>query len=429
MLFRDVSYVDEDFNTKKGSILVEDGKIGWIGNGMPDGYDGEVYGGGDKMLLPGFFNAHCHVPMVLLRGYGEGLPLHRWLTERVFPFEDKLGAEAMYWGSLLGMAEMIKSGVVSFTEMYFFLESIAKAADECGMKVNLSNAATAFSDGVKYMDTRAGQETKWLYDHIRELPHNRIACDASLHAEYTSNPGMVREVAEFAAQNGLRMHVHISETLSEHEECKQRRGGLTPTQYLAENGLLDSPATAAHCVFVDDRDMEILLEKSATVAHCPSSNLKLGSGVAPIWKMHQMGINVGIGTDGASSNNNLNGLEEVNLASILQKGVLKDPMCMDMASTLRMASLNGAKAQGRTDCGCIKVGNRADLIVFDMDKPHLQPVFDPLANVLYAAQASDICMTMADGRVLYRDGEFLTIDIEKTIAECRRAQRDILKQL
>lgn len=429
MLFKNIGYTDENFEAKTGSILVEGGKIAWIGSGLPEGYHGEIYDGKNKMLLPGFYNIHCHVPMVLTRGYGEGLPLDRWLNERIFPFEDKLGAEDIYWASMLGMAEMIKSGVVSFTEMYFHMESIAKAVDECGMKANISNAAVAFSDDVKYMNTRSGQETENLRQSASGFGHGRIICDASLHAEYTCTESMAREVAEYAKKHELRMHVHVSETASEHEAAKARRGGRTPARFLADCGLFDVPTTAAHCVWAEDSDLDIFREKGVTVAHCPSSNLKLGSGIAPILKMRGSGVNVGIGTDGAGSNNNLNGLEEVNLASILQKGVNHDPLCMSMAETLRMACENGAKSQGRPDCGSIKTGNRADLIVFDLDRPHLQPAFDPLANVLYAANASDICLTMIDGKVLYKNGELLTIDIEKTIAEARRSQERALSRI
>lgn len=426
MLFRDISYADENFETKTGSVLVEDGRIAWTGTGVPEDYHGEIYDGRDKMLLPGFYNTHCHVPMVLARGYGEGLPLDRWLNERIFPFEDKLGAEDAYWASLLGMAEMIKSGVVSFTEMYFHVAAIARAVDECGMKANISNAAVSFSDSVKYMDTRAGQETAWLVENSGGFKHGRIICDASLHAEYTCTEGMAREVAQYAKEHGLRMHVHVSETRSEHEGAKSRRGGRTPARFLADCGLFDVPATAAHCVWAEDSDLELFREKGVTVAHCPSSNLKLGSGIAPVVKMRGMGVNVGIGTDGAGSNNNLNGLEEVNLATLLAKGVTQDPLCMSMAETLRIACENGAKSQGRFDCGSIKTGNRADLIVFDLNSPNLLPVFDPLANVLYAGSAENICMTMVDGKVLYKDGELLTIDIEKVMAEACLAQKRIL---
>lgn len=429
MLFKDIGYTDESFESKTGSILVEGEKITWIGSGVPDGYRGEIYDGKSKMLLPGFYNIHCHVPMVLLRGYGEGLPLDRWLNERMFPFEGKLESDDIYWASLLGMAEMLKSGIMSFTEMYFCTESIAKAVDECGMKANISNAAIAFSDDIKYMSTRSGQETVRLSQIARGLGHGRVICDASLHAEYTCTENLAREVAQYAREHGLRMHVHVSETTSEHEAAKARRGGRTPARFLADCGLFDVPATAAHCVWVEDSDLDIFVEKGVTVAHCPSSNLKLGSGIAPIVKMRGAGVNVGIGTDGAASNNNLNGLEEVNLASLLQKGINQDPLCMGMAETLRIACENGAKSQGRPDCGSIKIGNRADLIVFDLDNPNMQPAFDPLANALYAANASDICLTMVDGKVLYKNGELLTIDIEKATAEARRSQARVISQL
>lgn len=429
MLFENIGYANEHFESASGSILVEDSRITWIGEGRPAGYEGKVYNGKNKMLLPGFYNAHCHVPMTLLRGYGEGLPLDRWLNEKMFPFEAKLDPDAVYWGSLLGMAEMIGSGAVSFTEMYFFIDSIAKAADECGIKANIGHGMSAFSEDAGFRNTNAYAGTLALLDYLKGTSHDRILCDASLHAEYTSTPRAVRELAEFAKENGLRMHTHLSETAKEHEECKARRKGRTPARYFADCGVFDMPATAAHCVAVEDGDIEILLEKGVTAAHCPSSNLKLGSGVAPVWEMYRRGVNIAIGTDGAASNNNLNALEEVNLAILLQRGTRRDPLCMDMAAALKMASQNGAKSQGRMDCGCIKVGNKADLVVFDMDMPHLQPVFDPLSNVLFSAQSGDICMTMADGRILYQDGELLTIDIEKVIAECKRVQRKILGEL
>lgn len=428
MLYKDICYVDENFETSQGNIFVIDGKISQISKESPEAYSGRIYDGRNKIMLPGFFNIHSHVPMVLLRGHGEGLPLDRWLNEKCFPFEAKLDADGIYWGAMLGMAEMIRSGTVAFTEMYYYIDTLAKAVDETGLKANIGNGVISFSDA-KYIETKEFRETEALRAYIKTLGHDRIKCDASVHAEYTSNPKIVTEVAEYAKSNGMRMHVHLSETKSEHEGSKERRNGLTPTAYFAKCGIFDVPATAAHCVFVEDSDIEILREKDVTVSHNPSSNLKLGSGIAPIWKMHKAGVRIGIGTDGASSNNNLNMLEEVNLASILQKGVNRDPMCMDMASTLRMAALNGAQSQGRTDCGQIKVGNAADLIIIDLNKQHLQPAVDPLANVLYAAEASDVCLTVVDGKILYENGEFLTIDIEKTIAECNRVQKKVLSQL
>ncbi|WRS27827.1 amidohydrolase [Oscillospiraceae bacterium MB08-C2-2] len=432
MIFRNISYVDDRFEVVTDSnIAVEGSKVAWIGQNLAEytGPKAEVVEGGGKLLLPGFYNNHCHAAMTLLRGYGEGLPLDRWLNERMFPFEDQMTGKDMYWGTLLGIIEMLKSGIVSFTDMYMIMEHIGPAVEESGIKANLSHGCSSFDDSKGYKDLKAYPSTLWLLDYVKGLGHDRIICDASLHAEYTATPRLVREVAEFAREHNLHVHTHISETFSEHEGCKERHGGLTPTQYLNSLGLFDQPTSAAHCVAVDEKDMEILKAKGVTVTHCPSSNLKLGSGVAPAWKMHQMGINVAIGTDGAASNNNLNGLEEVNLAAMVQRGYHREPMAMDMASTLRMACLNGAAAQGRADCGSIKVGNRADLVLYDLEVPHLQPVFDPLSNVLFSAQSSDIAMTMVDGKVLYKNGELTTIDQEKVLFECKSIPPVILAKL
>jgi 5-methylthioadenosine/S-adenosylhomocysteine deaminase len=427
MLFKDVFYADENFAPKTGSVLVIDTKIAWVGEGVPEGYLGKIYDGRGKVLLPGFYNTHCHVPMVLLRGLGEGLPLDRWLFEAVFPFEAKLTPEDIYWAAMLGISEMVRSGIVSFTDMYFHTSHIARAVDESGVKMNSCNAMTAFSPS-DYRTMRAFRDCESVRKHAATLRHGRIIADAGIHGEYTSYPEIVSDVAAYAKENGMRMQLHLSETQKEHEECKARRG-VTPAAYFERLGVFDAPTTAAHCVWVEDSDIEILRAKAVTAAHCPSSNLKLGSGIAPVWKMRQAGVNVGIGTDGASSNNNLNGLEEINLASILQRGANLDPSCMDIATTLRMACENGARSQGRDDCGSIKAGNRADLVMFSMEAPHLQPAADPIANVLYAAQASDVCLTMVDGKVLYRYGEFLTIDIERVIAEVNAAQQRILASL
>lgn len=429
MLFTHIDYVDADFqNVRDGFLLVEGSRIAYLGKEKPRDYDGPCYDGRGKLAMPGFFNTHCHVPMTLIRGYGEGLPLDRWLFERMFPFEAKLDGEAVYWGALLGIAEMISSGIVSFNDMYFFLSDIARAVEESGIKANISQGLSSQDESQRLADNKGYKEGLELLDIIKGSDHDRIAFDVGLHAEYTSCEGFVRQVADYAREGGHRVQVHLSETEKEHKEGIERRG-KTPAAFFKDCGLLDAPTTAAHCVAVDEADLEILREKRVTVAHNPSSNLKLGSGVAPVLEMQRRGIQVTIGTDGAASNNNLNGLEEVNLASILQKGVHRDPMAMGVETTLRMACRNGALSQGRKDCGALAEGNRADIVIYDMDKPHLQPVFDPAANVLYAAQASDVCLTMVDGKTLYKDGEFLTMDIERVKGRCREIKEKILREL
>lgn len=429
MLIKNTCLVNESFQVERGKyILIENDRISYIGDKHPEGYFGETYNGENKVVLPGFFNNHCHVPMTLLRGYGEGLPLHRWLAEKMFPFEAKLTGEDIYWGSLLGIAEMIKSGVVSFTDMYFEIEMMAQAVSESGIKVNLSHGLSYNSKKPSIFELQGYKDTERLLDIASRDKTGRLKIDIGLHAEYTSRESLVREVAHYARERNLIVHTHLSETQGEHDNCKLKYG-KTPAEYFAECGLFDQPTTAAHCVWVEDSDIEIIKSKGVVPVHCPSSNMKLGSGFAPIKQMIEAGIAVTIGTDGASSNNNLNMVEEIYLAAMINKGSTQDPEFMYPAQLLKLATINGARAQDREDCGSIKVGNKADLVIFDMDKPHLQPVFDELANILYSGQSDDICMTMIDGQIVYKDGEFKTIDIEKVMHKAVGIKERILSEL
>lgn len=420
MLFRNITLIDSGYQVRTGqNVLVREKKIAYVGE-TPLPESGEpVYEGNGCLLLPGFFNMHCHVPMTLLRGYGEGLPLKRWLTEKMFPFEATLTADEIYWGAMLGIAELIAGGTVSFTDMYLNTDRIFDAVKESGIKANLSSSALdSVSSDRRYRELPAWEHTGYLMERVKDADHDRIKAEVAIHAEYTVTERIVSEAAAFAAENGMSIHLHLSETKAEQEECL-RRHGVTPAVWFDHLGVFDVPVTAAHCVWLEEGDMRLLAARGATAVNCPSSNLKLGSGIAPVEELRSMGVRVAIGTDGAASNNNLDMLEEMNLASLLQKGVRGDPTAADGQTVLRMAGVNGAAAQGRPDCGSIQVGNRADLVVVDFKRPHLQPVHDPVANLLYSARSTDIVMTMVDGRILYKDGEFLTIDIEKVMAEVK----------
>lgn len=428
MLFKNISYVDEHLNVQKGQhMLIEANKIKYLGSQLPDAHGHDVIDGNNKLVAPGFYNAHCHIPMTLLRGYGEGLPLQRWLEERMFPYEAKMDRDAIYWASMLGALEMIKSGVVSFTDMYFTLDAIIQAVKETGLKANLSHGLSGSHTQHSFDQLTGVLDTKRLLEVV-STDDDKIIIDASLHAEYTSDQDTVSLTAAFAKKHNLRMHTHISETRFEHENCKKKHG-LTPTAYLEKHGLLDQPTTAAHCVWAEEEDLEIFREKNVSVVHCISSNLKLGSGFAPIKKMHEKGVRVCIGTDGAAANNNLNMLEEIHLAALCNKGIHHDSSFLSPQEIVKMGSLNGAISQGRTDCGLIKEGYRADLIVVDMDKPHLQLLHDPLANLVFSAQSDDICMTVIDGRIVYNQGEYTGVDQEKVIFEANRCNEKILASL
>lgn len=429
MLFKNISLVDENYNVKTNmNVATEGNAITYISDQVPEDYDGEIYNGNNKLMMPGFYNTHCHIPMTLLRGYGEGLPLDRWLFEKVFPFEARLTEDDCYWGTLLGAIELIKSGVVSFTDMYFNIEDMIRAINTSGLKANICHGASFNPKKPHFRDIKAYKDTDRLMNMLKQDSNNRIKIDVGIHAEYTSNEGLVREIANYAKETNSIVHTHISETKKEQEECKNRHG-LTPLEYFEKCGVLDQPTIAAHCVWIEGEDFNILKNKKVTAVHCISSNMKLGSGFAPVKKMLEMGINVAIGTDGASSNNNLNMMEEIHLASLVHKGINADPEFLPPKQMLKMATINGAISQGRYDSGSIKVGNRADIVIIDTDKAHLQPIFDILSNIIYSAQSNDICMTMIDGKVVYKDGVLTTIDSERVVYESNRIKDRILSEL
>ena len=429
MLFKEITILNKDYNIEENMYVgVEGDTIAYIGKECPKKDFGEEYSGRNRLLMPGFYNAHAHSPMALMRGYGENLALQDWLNTRIFPFEDKLSSNAVYWGTLLCMAESLRFGIVSSSDMYYFIPDMVKAVADSGAKANISRSVVNPA-GLPFAQLPSVQETEEAIRCYHGYAGGRIQIDTSIHAEYTTNEETVRGLADLTREKGLIMHVHVSETKLEHEECKTRHDGLTPVQYFSRCGLFDSPAVAAHCVWCDDRDLEILKEKNVTVAANPVSNMKLASGISNTAKMIEMGINVAIGTDSVSSNNSLNFLEELKIFALLAKVRNQDPTQITPQEALKAATAAGAAAQGRKDCGVLQEGNKADLIVLRTDVPNMHPVHDLLNNIVYSAAGSDIVMTMADGKVLYRDGEYTTIDIEKTIYEAEAATEAILKQL
>ncbi|MDR1952919.1 MAG: amidohydrolase [Clostridiales Family XIII bacterium] len=429
VLFEDIAVLSRGVAAERRFVAVDGDRIVYVGGERPIGEFTRVYDGREKLLMPGFYNAHAHSPMTLMRGYGENMALTDWLTKRIFPFEDKLTGEDVYRGTLLAMAESVRYGIVSSTDMYFFCEDMIRAIDDIGAKANVGRAVVSGQGDERIEDLACFREAKDVYERYHGAAGGRIRVDMSLHAEYTSTPTVVRQLAEYTAKTGTRMHVHVSETKSEHEGCMERHGGLTPTAYLNDLGIFDTETTAAHCVWVDERDMDILAEKGVTVASCPVSNLKLASGVCDIPALLGRGINVAIGTDSVASNNNLNMVEEMKFFALLNKERKGDPTCVTTRETVDAATVTGAESQGRDDCGRIEAGCRADLIVLDLSEPHLHPVHDLYNNLVYAASGSDVTITMIDGKVVYDDGTWPTIDIERVKAEADLATRRILGAL
>lgn len=394
------------------SVGIKDGTISYIGEGTPAAR--EIIDAEGRVVMPGLVNAHAHTAMCVMRGYADDYTLQSWLFDKVFPVEARLDERAIVAGTVLGMAEMLRTGTTSFSDMYFCEPAIAKAVERVGMKANLCNAVIALGDSYVFEKDRAVIETNRLLEEYG--CSGDVRADAAIHAEYTSPPSIWLRVHDWAREHGIITHIHLSETKSEHEEAKARHG-MTAAAAFEKYGILDTKTLMAHGVWLEEGDMDILAAHGASIAHCPVSNLKLGSGIANVPLMQKHGLNVCLGTDGACSNNSLDLFEEIKLAALLAKGRCLDPTVLPAYEALKLATVNGARAQGRTDVGTVEVGMRADLIMIDTNAPHLRPVYDPISAVVYSAHGSDVVMTMVNGRILYRNGEWLTIDIEKAVRE------------
>lgn len=428
MLFGNISIVDENFEIRENMYVgTRDDKIVYVGCEKPAESFGEELDGDKKVLLPGFVNAHTHSPMTLLRGYAENLPLHRWLNEKVFPFEDRLNCDRAYWGTTLSIAEMLMCGTTSFSDMYFFTDGVMRAAIDARAKLNYSRSIVSFDD-TPFLENDRAKEGIYAVENFHNTQNGRIKVDMCLHAEYTNTLRTIEEYAEYIKGRGLISHIHLSETKSEHEACKQKYG-KTPARLFYDAGVMDTPSLFAHCVWIEDSDIELFKEKGASVAHCPASNLKLGSGVCDTYKLMQSGVNVAIGTDSASSNNSLDIIKEMYLAALLPKGMQSRAEIVSPAEVLKMATRNGALAQGREDCGLIKEGFKADLCVIDLNRANMYPDYDVMNNIVYSSSKSDVVLTMVDGEVLYRNGEFKYIDVEKAGFECNRIVKEVVKEL
>lgn len=397
------------FSLERSDVLIDGEIISKIGKNLSAD---TVIDGKNRLLSPGLFNAHTHSPMCLLRSYADGYPLEEWLFDKIFPIEDKLNDDDIYFAAQLSIMEMLASGTVCFADMYYGMASVAKAVTEVGIKANLSRGATG-----------QGQEDQWKIDEnvelFKEFNSDKIRVDFAPHSVYTCTPSYIEQIVKAAKSLGASLHVHLSETKTEQENCiKQYK--KTPTELFEAAGVFEQKTIAAHCVHVTESDMDILLKNNISIAHNPTSNLKLASGIAPVNMFVEKGINVAIGTDGASSNNNLNMFEEMHLAAVLH---LRDnPTAILPTEAFKMATKNGATAMGRRDTGEIKVGNKADLIVIDLDKPHLKPMHNAVSNLVYSAQGQDVYLTMVDGKILYQNGEFKTIDKEKVYKNIEKSK-------
>ncbi|HBV96480.1 MAG: N-ethylammeline chlorohydrolase [Peptococcaceae bacterium BICA1-7] len=406
-----------------GEIAVEGQNIVSAGpaGSAPEGFDPDrTIDASGMVALPGFVNTHTHAAMTLLRSYADDLPLMKWLEEKIWPLEARLEAEDIYWGTMLCCLEMIRSGTTSFADMYFFMDQVALAVEKAGMRASLSRGMIG-----------VGPEAQQALDYGPEFvgrwhgqAGGRITVRLGPHAPYTCPPDYLKKVIEMAGKLGVGIHIHLAETRTEVEDMLKNYG-KTPIQLVESLGLFELPVLAAHCVHLDERDMEILAAKKAIVAHNPESNMKLASGIAPVTALLKAGVAVGLGTDGAASNNNLDMMEEMRSAALLQKVSTMDPLALPSFQALGMATAGGAGAMGlEGQLGLLKKGCKADLILLDAKKPHFFPRNDWMAHIVYAAQSSDVDTVIIDGNVVMEGRKVLTIDEDEVYQQVQsRAER------
>ncbi len=420
-----LAYRDGNYETIRGGALsVLDDTIEYIGTEAPAGNLDRVLDLDGAMVLPGLVNTHCHAAMTLLRGVGSGLPLQNWLFDTVFPIEDRLTPALVKAGGDLALLEMIASGTTSFSDMYFFPMEMAESVLASGIKANICRPVQSFDPSETPDQCFRIGEAAELFRRYHNAGNGRLRVDFCIHAEYTCTPQVVEAASALCKEHGGRMHIHLSETESEHQACI-RKYGKTPARWFYDLGTFDSPTAAAHCVWVTEEDLALFQEKGVSPIHDPASNMKLGSGYAPIRRMLDLGLNVALGTDGAASNNNLNLVEEMHLAALLHNGYHRDPTMLQPEDVFRMATLNGARLQGREDTGALAVGKKADLIAVSTQAPHMMPAFEAIPTAVYTMQGSDVVLNMVDGQVLYENGQFLTLDAEKIKADFRQALREL----
>lgn len=419
-----LSMGDKEEPVENVEVAIEKDKIKYIGEVPEDFYAEKVIDARESLVMPGLIDGHTHIAMSLFRNYADDLPLMEWLKTRIWPLEEKLTAQDVYWGSMLGVAELIRSGVTCFSDMYFFMEETAKAVEEAGIRAVLARGLVGGDND----DGRRFEETRKLYKSWHNGAGGRIKVMVGPHAPYTCSPGYLRKVVGLARELNVGIHIHIAESADEVEESLKNYG-KSPVRHIYDLGLFDIPTVAAHCVHLSDEDIEILAENKVSVVNNPTSNLKLASGFAPVEKMIKKGINVALGTDGPSSNNNLNMFEEINLAAIINKSVNHDATSIPAITAIKMATVNGAKALGlEKEIASIEVGKKADLIIIDTQKPHFYPRHNIISALAYSAQASDVKTVIVDGKIIMEDYEIKTIDTERIMFETEKAAKDLMRR-
>lgn len=396
-----------------GEVHTDGDKITYVGSEKADGqFDREINLNGN-LIMPSFKNAHTHSAMTFLRSYADDLPLNDWLFKQVFPMEDKLTPDDVYELTKLAALEYFSGGTTAAFDMYFFPDSIAQAAIDCGLRLVLCGAVSGGDNQADYDSALSRLEDYFTrFNSLDPL----VSFKMGFHAEYTTHISILKGIAELAKKYKQPLYTHNSETANEVQGCIERHG-MTPTVLMESLGMFEYGGGGFHCVHMTDEDLEIFKQRKLWVVTNPCSNSKLASGIAPLAKMNEMGINLAIGTDGPASNNALDMFREMYLASVLQKIRENDAAAMPAGAVLRAATSGGALAMGLNDCVSISEGSKADMVVIDMNRPNMQPVNNVQKNLVFAGTRDNVKITVSNGVIVYEDGKFPTLDAEKIYAK------------
>jgi len=423
ILFKNAEVVGIDGNVTVADIAIDGSFIVGVGDVLADWHADKVIDCTDMLAVPGFVNTHTHAAMTLFRSYADDMQLMDWLQNKIWPAEGNLVPEDVYWGTLLSVAEMIKSGTTTFSDMYFHMPMVARAVAESGIRAVLARGMA----GVAPNADQALVESEDFFRQYHNGADGRITVMLGPHAPYTCPPDYLKRVVTLAQRLGSEIHIHLAETIGEVDECKKKYG-KSPIELMKELGVLDCGVLAAHCVHVSSADIQIMKEANVRVAHNPGSNMKLASGIAPVPAMLAAGLCVGIGTDGAASNNNLDMLEEVRLAAMLHKVHALNPLLIPAKTAVSMATSYGAQALGLgTVTGTIAPGFKADITLFNMHAPHWYPRNDRLSLLAYSANSGDVHTVMVNGKIILDNKRLTTIDEEQVMYEANKRGLRLIK--
>lgn len=384
----------QDGKIIKGDVLVEENKIVYVGENPPEFIADKKINVKGNLLMSGFVNAHAHTPSTILRGFADDLPLHDWL-EKIIPLEVELTEDDIYWATMLGILEYAQAGITCVEENYAHYKPLVSAYKNAGFRARIAFGFPNVNQ----------QKVESLDEQFSHISKNGFKGVCYAHSIYGTHQKAFDELINYAKQKKLPVSTHLSETLKEVGDCTVKHN-KTPVEYLEYLGFLDRQCTVYHCVHADKDDLKILADYNVNVVSCPSSNLKLGSGIAPVFAMQNAGLNIALGTDGAYSNNSFDMFKEMFLASTLNKATLYNAEILKAEEVVNMATKNGAKALGFENLGEIKTGYLADLILLNLNQPHHFPHHNLISNLVYSAKSSDVYLTMINGKIIYENGRF-----------------------